>query len=70
MAKYDNLIYSKIKASMVTPIALVESVKEQAQNVDQAIEEFKQEIEAGGNQVSHKVNMNEFYDLFLKKGGN
>lgn len=55
---------------MVTPIALVESVKEQAQNVDQAIEEFKQEIEAGGNQVSHKVNMNEFYDLFLKKGGN
>ncbi len=55
---------------MVTPIALVDSVETQAQNVDQAIEKFKQEIEVGGNQVSHRINMNEFYDLFLKKGGN
>lgn len=53
---------------MIRPIALVEDVKGQTQAVDQALEQMKQEIESGHEQVNHEVDMQKFYNLLLKKG--
>lgn len=70
LALYDDLYYSQIKASMVRPIALIDNPENQTQNVTQIIEQIKQVAETGNDQFKHKVDMNDFYNLLLKKGGN
>ncbi|APX72087.1 hypothetical protein M5C72_02780 [Companilactobacillus allii] len=69
LAIYDDLVYSQIKAGMVKPIALIDDVKSQSENITQVLEQFKNDIENDGTQAKHSVDMNRLYDLLLRKGG-